>query len=93
MKLKIKCDYKKQKLQIVTDANCIQFAMLILNVYNRPKKNRYYFLLGLGLLLVLLAFMELMHVCYDEARNLAAIIPAVAILACSICKHGPPMLI
>ena len=90
MKLKIRCDYKKQKLQIVTDANHFSLVTLILNVFNRPKKSRYSFLLELGLLLVLLASVAPAPVCYDEVRNLQAITPAIVLLAYSICKQGPP---
>ena len=92
MKLKIRCDYKKQKLHIVIDSSHFSLLTLILNVFNRPKKNRYSFLLGLGLLLLLLSSIAMPPVCYNKEWALPAIMPAVVILGYSICKQGPPII-
>ena len=90
MKLKIRCDYKKQKLHIETDSQHLELMFLILAAFDHHRKNRYAFLFGLGLLLMVLFIMALLPVDYRQAQYMPALIPVVGLLASSICKHGPP---
>lgn len=92
MKLKIRCNYKKQKLHIEFDSNHFRLFTLIFDAFNRPKKSRYSFLMGLGLLLALLLATETKPSCYDKTQCLTAIMPVVVLLASCICRQGPPLL-
>ena len=90
MKLKIRCDYKKQKLHIETDSQHLTLMFLILAAFDHSRKNRYSFLLGLGLLLTVLLLMALLDVSCRSVQCMPALSPVLLLLACSICKQGPP---
>ncbi len=88
MKLKIKCDYKKQKINITSDVQHIRTVLLILDAFNRPKRNRYLFLLLLGLLIV--SVMEVNQVNNFYVCCEPVIVLVVMLLASCICRQGPP---
>ena len=90
MNLKIHCDYKKQKIRISSDAQYIRTVLMILDVFNRPKRNRYLFLSLLGLLIlsvIAAGKVTNFYVCYEPV-----IVLVVTLLACCICRQGPPTL-
>ena len=89
MKLKIKCDYKKQKINITSDVQHIRTVLLILDAFNRPKRNRYLFLLLLGLLIV--SVMEANQVNNFYVCCEPVIVLVVMLLASCICRQGPPL--
>ncbi len=90
MKLIIKCDYKKQKLSITSDVQHIRTVLMILDAFNRPKRNRYLFLLLLGLLIV--SVMDVKHVNNFYVCCEPVIVLVVMLLASCICRQGPPTL-
>ena len=88
MKLKIRCNYKAHKLQITSDAYQIRLVMLIFDTFKRPKNSRFFFLMGLSFLLVLLLAPAKPPVRYEQIT--LVVMTATVILGCTICKLGPP---
>ena len=88
MKLKIRCDYKAHKLQVTSDMYHIRLVMLIMEVFTGPKPSRFLFLMGLSCLLVLLLGSAQLPAFYTQYAPV--VLPATAILSCTICKQGPP---
>ena len=88
MNLKIHCDYRKQKISIASDAQYIHVVLMILDIFNRPKRNRYLFLSLLGLLI--LSFIAVgkeynFYICFEPV-----IVLVIILLACCLCRQGPP---
>lgn len=88
MKLKIHCDYKAHKLKVTSDMYHIRLVMLIMEIFTGPKQSRFFFLMGLNCLLVLLLASAQLPAFY--AQYAPVVLPATAILSCKICRHGPP---
>lgn len=88
MKLNIRYNRKTRKLKITSDACHISLAMLLTDIFTCPKKSRYFFLIGLSCLLVLLLASAQLPVFYEQYAPV--VLPATAILGCTICKQGPP---
>ena len=89
MKLKIRCDYKRQKLHIESDANHIRLVMLIIDTYHR-RKNRYSFLLALTFLVLSLLSALMVPVFYLLYQP--EVVFVVVMLASIISKQGPPVI-
>ncbi len=88
MKLKINCDYKKQQINITSDVQYIRTVLIILDVFSRPKKNRYLFLLVLGLLIfsaMALCQVNNFYICREPV-----VVLVNTLLASCICRQGPP---
>ncbi len=88
MNLRIRCDYKKHKIKVTSDAQHICTILMIMKVFTGPKKNRYLFLVAIGFMLA--AMPSTVQSSVDYLHYLPTIATFVVMLAICICKHGPP---